>query len=82
MNLADIFKGLEELLPVLGTMTGHPELAQLAAKLLDMGQDELERRRGQSGRSRAEELADAKATFAQFKKENEELKRLGHENEV
>jgi hypothetical protein len=78
LHLADIFDGLEEVLPILGTMSGHPEIAQLAARLLDMGQDELKRRRSVTGRTRAEILADAKATFAQFKKENDELKQLGH----
>jgi hypothetical protein len=79
INLFDILDGLERVLPILGTMTGNPEIGLLAAKLLDMGEEEWERRSSASGKSRSEELADAKATFAAAKIANDELKALGHE---
>lgn len=82
MNLVDILNKLEVALPILGTMTGHPEIAQLAAKLLDMGEEEWEQRTTKTGRSRTEELEYAKATFAQLKAENDALRQMGHEGEA
>lgn len=80
MNLFDILDELERLLPIIGTMAGHPEAGALAARLIDLGEEEIQRRMTKSGRSRSEELADAKATYATFKTENAALKNLGHEN--
>lgn len=79
MDIFDIINGLEKVLPIIGTATGNPELGVLAAKLLDMSEQEIQRRMASSGRTRSEELADAQATYAQFRKENAELKALGHE---
>lgn len=81
MNLFDILDELERLLPVIGTMTGHPEAGALAARLIDLGEEEIQRRMAKTGRSRSEELADAKATYATFRTENEALKKMGHESE-
>ncbi len=77
-DLADIFGTIEELLPILATTTGHPELGLLAQKLIQIGEAELARRQGEQSRTRAEILADAEATFAEAKAANEELKNLGH----
>lgn len=79
MNLFDILDGLERVLPILGTVAGQPEIGLLAAKLLDMGEKELERRKSTTGRTRTEILADARATFAEAKEANDDLKGLGHE---
>lgn len=79
MNIWDIIDGLERVLPIIGGITGNPQIGILAAKLLDLGEEELRRRMAKSGRSRAEELADAAATFRQFREENAALKKLGHE---
>jgi hypothetical protein len=79
MDIADIVEGLRIALPVLGTMTGHPEIAQLAAKLFSISEAEIERRQSTQGRTRSEVLADAKAAFAEAKQANDELKALGHE---
>lgn len=75
MSFKDILNGLLPLLPELGAIVGHPELAPLI-KLLE---DEVQRRMQDMGQSRAEVLADAAATYAQFRKENADLKALGHE---
>lgn len=82
MSLFDILDELERLLPVIGGIAGHAEVGSLAARLIQMGEDELQRRMAKSGRSRSEELADAKATFATFKTENAALKQMGHEQDV
>lgn len=81
MNFTDILGSLEELLPVLATMTGHPEIGTLAAALIDKAEAEVARRQAHSGKTRSEELVDAAATFAQAKAANDELKMLGHEGE-
>lgn len=81
MNFDDIIRGIEEGLPILATLTGHPEVGALGAKLVRIIDDEVSRRMAKTGRSRSEELADAKATFATFKSENAALKKAGHEGE-
>lgn len=81
MNFADILDRLEELLPILATATGHPEIGVLASRLLNLGEEEWARRSAASGRTRREELADAAATYQTFKTENAALKKMGHEND-
>ncbi len=78
LNLTDIFGTIEELLPILATVSGHPELGLLAQKLIAIGEEELARRQSTQGRTRAEVLADAEATYAEAKIANQELKDLGH----
>jgi hypothetical protein len=79
MSFLDILDQLEKVLPILGGITGNPALGTLAAKLLQLGEDEIRRRMATSGKSRAEVLADAAATYQQFKTENAALKKMGHE---
>lgn len=79
MNFDDIISGLEEGLPILATLAGHPEVGVLGTKLIDIINSEVSRRTNKTGQTRTEVLADAAATFAQFKQENAELKKLGHE---
>ena len=79
MNIFDILDGLEKVLPILGGITGNPALGTLAAKLLQMGEDEIQRRMSARGLTRAQVLADAAATYQQFKAENAALKNAGHE---
>lgn len=81
MNIFDILDGLEKVLPILGGITGNPALGTLAAKLLQMGEDEIQRRMAANGMTRAQVLADAETTYNQFKIENAALKKMGHENE-
>lgn len=82
VDIFDILDGLEQILPVLGTMTGKPEIAMLAARLLDIGENEIQRRMAERpGATRAQVLADTTETFQQFKLENVALKKLGHEND-
>jgi hypothetical protein len=81
LNLTDILDGLEKALPVLGGLTGHPEIGTLAGRLLDIAESEIERRRAETGKSRSEILADAKAAYAEAKTANEDLKKLGHESQ-
>jgi hypothetical protein len=79
MNFADIIAALEQALPILAGLGGHPELGILGQKLIDIAEAEIKRRQQQSGMTRAEILADAAATFQKAREENERLKKLGHE---
>ena len=79
MKWSDLFSTIEEFLPLFAGLTGHPELGELARRLIGIGEAELQRRMGETGKSRAEILADAKATYEQLKIENEALKKMGHE---
>lgn len=79
MNIFDILDGLEKALPILGGITGNPALGTLAAQLLNMAEEEIQRRMNASGKTRAEVLAEAAVTYQQFKTENAALKNLGHE---
>lgn len=79
VKLSTIISGLEEVLPVLSTLTGHPEIGVLATSLIDKAEAEIARRQAAGGARRGEVLADAAATFTQFKQENADLKKLGHE---
>lgn len=79
MSVFDVFSQLEELLPVLSGLTGHPEIGILAQRLINLGEEEVARRRAAQGRSRSEILADAAQTFVEAKAANQELKGLGHE---
>jgi hypothetical protein len=81
VNIWDILDGLEKVLPILGGITGNPALGTLAAKLLQMGEDEIKRRMAQTGMTRAQVLAEAETTYNQFKIENAALKKMGHESE-
>jgi hypothetical protein len=81
MNLFDIVDEVQRLLPVIGGMTGHPEVGSLLARLIELGEEEARRRMQATGGTRAEVLADATATFARFKIENAALKKAGHETD-
>lgn len=79
MNFADIIAALEQALPILAGISGHPELGVLGQKLIDMAEAEIARRQQSTGQTRAEILADAATTYAKARAENEKLKALGHE---
>lgn len=79
MSFANIIAALEEALPILAGLSGHPELGVLGQRLIDMAEAEIARRQQTTGKSRAEVLADAAATYAQFRTENDALRHLGHE---
>lgn len=79
MNFADIIAALEQALPILAGISGHPELGILGQKLIDIAEAEISRRQQQSGMTREQILADAAATYQRAREENEKLKNLGHE---
>jgi hypothetical protein len=79
MNFSDIIAGLQQALPILAGLSGHPELGVLGQKLITIAEAEITRRQQATGKTRAEVLADAAATYAQFRAENDALKRAGHE---
>lgn len=79
MNFADIIAALEQVLPILAGLSGHPELGILGQKLIDLAEAEIRRRQQSTGQTRAEILADAAATYQKAREENEKLKKLGHE---
>lgn len=67
---------LQTLIPVLGTITGHPELAQLASKLTAIGEAEIARRIAQTGQTREQILADAAKTWDEAIQGADDLKNL------
>lgn len=78
MNIFDILTDLEQVLPVLGTVVGHPELGPLVQHLVDIAEAEIHRRASSSGKTRSEVLADAAAAFTEAREENDKLSQLGH----
>lgn len=81
MNWSDIFSTLQQFIPLFAGLTGHPEIGVLAQKLINIGENELQRRMQQTGMTRTEVLQDAATTYEQLRIENEALKRAGHEND-
>lgn len=81
MNWTDLLGTLQQFIPLFAGLAGHPELGLLAQKLIDIGEDEIQRRMASSGMTRAQVLQDAAATYAQLKVENDALKKLGHEGD-
>lgn len=81
MNWTDLLGTLQQFIPLFAGLAGHPELGLLAQKLIDIGEDEIQRRMASSGMTRAQVLQDAATTYAQLKVENDALKKLGHEGD-
>lgn len=81
MNWTDLLGTLQQFIPLFAGLAGHPELGLLAQKLIDIGEDEIQRRMASSGMTRAQVLQDAAATYTQLKVENDALKKLGHEGD-
>lgn len=82
MKWTDLLNLLEQLLPILGGITGNPALAALVQKLVDMAEEEIQRRMNENpGATRTEILEQARVAYAEARLENEKLKRLGHEND-
>lgn len=81
MNWSDLFNTLEEFIPLFTGLVGHPELGQLTQRLIHIGENELQRRMSETGKSRTEILQSAAAAYAQLKIENDALKRMGHESD-
>lgn len=69
---------LQGLIPVLGTLTGHEEAAALAARLINIGEEEVGRRIATQNQTREEILEDATRTWEEAVKGADELGRLGH----
>jgi hypothetical protein len=80
MNWNSLFDTLQEFIPLFAGLTGHPELGALAQRLIHIGENELQRRMQQTGKTRTEILQEAAAAYVQLRTENEALKRMGHEN--
>lgn len=81
MNWTDLLGTLQQFIPLFAGLAGHPELGLLAQKLIDIGEDEIQRRIASSGMTRTQVLQDAATTYAQLKVENDALKKLGHEGD-
>jgi hypothetical protein len=67
---------LGQMIPVLGGIAGHPELAVLAQKLLAIGEQEVERRIAQTGQTREQILADASEAWNEAIKGADDLKNM------
>ncbi len=63
MSIKDTITKLDQLIPVLATLTGHPELGALAQQLINIGNSELQNRAAQTGKTTDEILQEASAEW-------------------
>lgn len=75
----EILLTLQALLPVLGEMTGHAEIATLVSRLATIAESEVARRQAATGQTREQILEDASKTWAEAVRGADELAALGHE---
>lgn len=74
MSVVDTIQNLSKVIPVLGNVTGHPEIGSLAQKLLDIGTAEAARLAADSGKTTDEILQEASATWDSAIKNAEALR--------
>ena len=63
MSVLEIIQSLDKVIPVLGNLTGHPEIGSLAQKLLDIGTAEAARMAADSGKTTDQILEEASAEW-------------------
>ncbi len=63
MSILDAIKRLDDLIPFLATLTGHPELGTLAQQLIDIANGQLEAQAGAGGKTTDQILAEAGAKW-------------------
>lgn len=67
---------LQSLLPILGTLTHKPEIAELAQKLITIGEADIARRMAERGQTRDEVLGAAAKDWDAVIKGADDLKAL------
>lgn len=63
MSILDTIKKLDDLIPFLATLTGHPELGTLAQQLIDIANGQLEAQAGAGGKTTDQILKEAGETW-------------------
>ena len=65
MSLKDTILKLDQLIPVLATLTGNPAIATLAQQLIGIANSQLDSQAAATGKTTDELLAEASATWDQ-----------------
>ena len=63
MSLQDTILALNQLIPVLATLTGHPQVGVLAQQLIAIANGQLQTEAAASGKTTDQLLAEAGATW-------------------
>jgi hypothetical protein len=63
VSLQDTILALNQLIPVLATLTGHPEVGALAQQLINIANGQLQSQAADSGKTTDQILAEAGATW-------------------
>jgi len=64
VSILDTIKKLDDLIPFLATLTGHPELGTLAQQLIDIANGQLQAQAGAGGKTTDQILTEAGAKWA------------------
>ncbi|HEY3038241.1 MAG TPA: hypothetical protein VGJ66_05860 [Pyrinomonadaceae bacterium] len=76
MSLQDTILALNQLIPILGTLTGHPQVGPLAQQLIAIAQGQLASRAAASGKTTEQILAEASATWDKALQNAENLRNM------
>jgi hypothetical protein len=63
VSLQDTIQALQQLIPVLATLTGHPQVGVLAQQLISIANGQLQSQADASGKTTAQLLEEAAATW-------------------
>lgn len=63
MSIKDTILKLDQLIPILATLTGNPAIGALAQQLIGIANSQLESQAAASGKTTDEILAEASATW-------------------
>ena len=63
MSLKDTIMKLDQLIPILATLTGNPQIGALAQQLIGIANGQLESQAAAAGKTTDELLAEASATW-------------------
>lgn len=76
MSLQDTILKLNELIPVLATISGNPAIANLAQQLIVIANGQLESQAGASGKTTDQILAEASAKWDQALQNAQDLRNM------
>lgn len=76
MSTSDIIAKLDQLIPILATLSGHPEIADLANKLIGIANGQLATAAADSGKTTEQILQDASAKWDQALQNAQNLRNM------